>query len=127
MWMRGDRVRHFEVDDVDGTRVQYAAIWQRQHLLLVSLRDAATPDAKAFRAALADRAADIAAYDARLVVTTDPIDDVPRPGVVVADRWGEIAFTAGAASVADLPPVDELVEWVRFVQCACPECEGEVR
>jgi hypothetical protein len=44
---------------------------------------------------------------------------------VVADRWGEIKLVAGATSVAELPSADELVEWVRFVQCACPECEGE--
>jgi hypothetical protein len=125
MWMRGDQVRHFDVGGVDGARVQYAAIWQRRNLLLVSLPDAAALDAAAYVSALAGRAADIDAYDVCVVITTDAIDGVPRPGVVVADRWGEIKFTTGAASVAELPSADELVEWVRFVQCACPECEGE--
>jgi hypothetical protein len=125
MWMRGDQVRHFDVNGVDGTRVEYAAIWQRQNLLLVSLPDLTAPDAAAFLSALADRSADIDAYDVRTVVTTDDLEGVARPGVVVADRWGEIKFAAGAPSAAELPSVDELVEWVRFVQCACPECEGE--
>jgi hypothetical protein len=125
MWMRGEQVRHFDVGSVDGPRVEYAGIWQRQNLLLVSLPDAAAPDAAAWLAALAARRPDLDAIDARLVVTTDAIGGVPRPGVVVADRWGEIKFATGAATVAELPSADELVEWVRFVQCACPECEGE--
>lgn len=125
MWMRGDQVRHFDVTCVDGTRGEYAAFWQRQHLLLVSLPDVTTPDATAFLSALARRTADIDAYDVRTIVTTDRVDGVPRPGVVVADRWGEIKLVTGAASASELPAADELVEWVRFVQCACPECEGE--
>jgi hypothetical protein len=125
MWMRGDQVRHFDVTCVDGTRAEYAAFWQRQHLLLVSLPDTTALDAVAFLSALAERTADIDAYDVRTIVTTERVDGVPQPGVVVADRWGEIKLVAGATSVAELPSADELVEWVRFVQCACPECEGE--
>ncbi len=125
MWMRGDQVRHFDVTCVDGTRAEYVAFWQRQHLLLVSLPDATALDAVAFLSALAERTADIDAYDVRTIVTTERIDGVPHPGVVVADRWGEIKLVAGATSVAELPSAGELVEWVRFVQCACPECEGE--
>jgi hypothetical protein len=38
---------------------------------------------------------------------------VPRPGVVVADRWGDIYATIDTSSLKD---ADDLLEWVGFVQ-----------
>ena len=41
------------------------------------------------------------------------------PGALVADRFGEIGFVGGAASVRELPSADDLVEWVRYLSIRC--------
>ena len=61
------------------------------------------------------------------IVTRDPVEGLPCPGIVVADRWGEIAHVVHSSQVEDLPPADELIEWVRYLQYRCPECEGEAK
>jgi hypothetical protein len=61
------------------------------------------------------------------VVTRDRVPGIPSPSVVVADRWGEIVHVATASDVAGLPPAQELVDWVSYLQTRCPECEGEAR
>jgi hypothetical protein len=52
---------------------------------------------------------------------------VPSPGVVVADRWGEVYYVQEADRAAALPPPAELIDWLRFVRDECPECQGETR
>ena len=118
---QGGQVPHFDVVDITGRRVAYADIWQRQHLVLVTLDDAggvARPDV----AAVVARAPDIRRHDAVLVVTTEPIADLPRPGAIVADRWGEVQTI-----ISGIPDPNELIDWVEYVQHRCPECEGEAR
>jgi len=65
--------------------------------------------------------------DTEWIVTRDPVEGLPCPGVVVADQWGEIAHVVHSSQVEDLPPPDELIEWVRYLQSKCPECEGEAK
>lgn len=120
---RGGRVPHFHVTDTSAARVAYdEAIWQRDHLLLVSLGDDDGDPFAAIARDLQGRASDIAALEARLVVTRDPIAGVPRPGAVVADRWGEVFAVIDEAGSTY---ADDLIEWIRWVQMKCPECEGE--
>jgi len=121
-----NQVPHFEVGDVDGRRVAYDAVWQRRHLLLILLPDDAAGDV-GYRAALAAHMTELAAYDTAVVITRDAIDGAPRPGVIVADRWGEIQWVAGVERVQQLPPPSEIIEWLRYVQMQCPECQGETR
>ena len=64
----------------------------------------------------------LASLEARLVVTRETVDGVPRPGVVIADRWGEVFAVIDDPARTD---VDDLIEWLRWVQMKCPECEGE--
>jgi len=118
-----DHVPHFTVSALDGRRVVYTEIWQRRHLLLLCLSDdaASRQYVDDVRAALPDLDPD----DVALVATTEQVDGVPRPGVLIADRWGEIVFVVEAADVRSLPPPAELREWLTFVQSRCPECEGE--
>lgn len=128
MVQQGDQIPHFSVGTVDGSRARYAEIWQRKNLVLVSLplesRTAGVPE---YAAALMRQVGDISALDGHLVVTFDPIPNLPCPGVVVADRWGEIYFVAGAPNVPALPPPDEILEWLHYVANECPECQGETR
>lgn len=44
--------------------------------------------------------------------------------VLVADAWGELYHVAAAGPAHELPGVQEIVDWVRFVAIQCPECEG---
>ena len=119
MLQQGDHVPHFTVADAAGARVAYNRVWQRKHLVLVRLRDSST-------SAMADALASIQDEDTAVVVTHDSVEGVPGAGVLVADRWGEIVFAAHAEGDSDLPAVDEIGEWVRYVTVKCPECEGEV-
>jgi hypothetical protein len=117
---------HFEVVDLVGERVLYSSIWQRKNLVLVML-----PDSDAASRHYADRLMDkvrgLNDDDTEWIVTRDAVDGLPRPGVVVADRWGEIAHVVQSSQVEDLPVPDELIEWVRYLQYRCPECEGEAK
>jgi hypothetical protein len=121
-----DQVPHFDIVDVDGRRVAYRELWQRRHLLLILLPDDPRDDAD-YRQALATKMSELSAYETAVVITRMPVDGAPRPGVVVADRWGEIQWIAGGDGREQLPPVSEIVEWLRFVQMQCPECQGETR
>ena len=116
---------HFEVTRIDGTPVRYDSIWQRRNLLLVVLPNGEKDGSEEYVARLTDRSGDISAQDAEWVITRDSIPDVPAPGVVIADRWGEVQFVAGSARVAGLPSPDDLLDWLAYVQVKCPECEGE--
>ena len=123
----GNRVPHFTVTRIDGSRAAYADAWQFRNLLLVVLPAEPSPAEDAYLARLDARDADWASFDTASILTRDDVPGVPRPGVVVADRWGEIHHVSGAASVGELTPPDELVEWLRYISHKCPECEGEAR
>jgi hypothetical protein len=65
--------------------------------------------------------------DSVFVITPDHVDGLPSPGVVVADRWGEIQYVTDASGVDDLPSPQEIIEWLQHVQSQCPECQGEAK
>jgi hypothetical protein len=117
---RGHAVPFFEVETAEGARRAYRDLWQRRSLLLVSV---AAPGVNAAR--IAARLRERVGEDAEVVVTSDAVEGMPRPGALVADRWGEIVFVAPIDPAA--VDVEDLAEWVRFVQLQCPECEGEAR
>lgn len=125
MLQRGDRVPHFEVTCLDGSRSAYARIWQRKNLLLVQLPGAPPADATLYSERLARRTPELTGSDTECVMTADRAVDIPGPGVVVADRWGEVYFVAHGAAASDLPDPDELAEWLDYVRHECPECQGE--
>jgi len=63
-------------------------------------------------------------------VLADPDGDVrrrlgvpaDRAALVIADRWGVVYNAVEADTARDLPPVDEVIEWVRYLATQCPEC-----
>ena len=115
----GDQFPHVELTQRDGGAIPYRQLWQRRALLLVI---APAADAVRYQAQLDSAATELASYEAAYVVTTTAIERFPYPGVVVADRWGELMLVSG-----ELLEVDSLLEWVRFTQMQCPECQGETR
>ena len=109
-----------------GTRIDYHDVWQKENLVLVTLpEDDAT--AEAYAMSLVALEPEMASQDARVIVTATRIEGIPSPGVVVADRWGEVYYVQAANRAAELPGSDELMEWVRYVRNECPECQGETR
>jgi hypothetical protein len=48
---------------------------------------------------------------------------VEGAGVLVADAWGEVHFTARGGDGHDLPSGEEVEEWLKFLAIQCPECE----
>jgi hypothetical protein len=121
-----DLLPHFAVADLEGERFRYSSIWQRKNLVLVLLPDS-NPPSRHYAGQLMARAEELGDEDTEWLVTPDPIEGLPRPGVVVADRWGEIAYVSGPSEVGELPVLDELLEWMHHVQHRCPECEGEAK
>src|SRR5262247_2217313 len=95
----GDSMPHATIMTIDGAHVPYSRIWQRRHLLLVCLPDEQPEEGARYAAALAERHVEISGCDAECLVTRDRVPGLPRPGALVADRWGEIVFVAGAATV----------------------------
>ena len=125
---RGSRMPHVRLRRLDGSSFDYGDVWQRRNLLLVALGAGRARDADAsWLDALESARSACEMHEAVVVVTRDAVPGLTAPGVVVADRWGEVAFAETATSVAALPAVETLVEWLRFVDHACPECEGEAR
>ena len=122
----GDQVPHFRVQDLDHTPVAYSQIWQRKNLLLVLLPGEPSAAADLYVAQLRERMPELAAHDTVCVVSRDAVGGLPQPGVVVADKWGEIHFVA-SGNVGALPATDDIIEWLRYVQVQCPECQGEAR
>jgi hypothetical protein len=125
MLQRGDRVPHFTVTTPGGAAVRYGDIWQHDALLLVSLPDDAP--ARAYADRLDRRRADVIAHEARYVLTHDVVPGVPQPGLVIADRWGEIYAVFDGPSASDLLAAEDVIEWLRYVHHECPECQGEAR
>jgi hypothetical protein len=132
MLERGDLVPHFAVTRVDGTAFRYADAWQRRNLVLVLVPSASGADgAEAALGGDADGyarfAAAVRSLAGELVVTSNEVPGAPVPGVIVADRWGEIYVVATAPGAGDLPGPAAILEWLEHIQHECPECQGEAR
>ena len=123
----GDSVPFFEITDTRGEHVRYRDLWQRKNLLLVMVPHQ-RPLFATVLARLQARMPELTSHDTAVVFTSDAVAGLPRPGVLVADQWGEIHYLA--AIEADQPSAadpDALLEWLRFVWYQCPECQGEAR
>ena len=127
MLKTGDILPHFIVTTLGGERFAYSDIWQRKNLLLVSLSHADSAGNAEYVSELTSQMSALTGDDIVCVVTSDNISGLPTPGVLVADRWGEIHHVAHAARIEDLTSPAGLVEWSRFMQHQCPECEGEAK
>jgi hypothetical protein len=125
MLQRGDLVPHFTVKTLHGDEFSYATIWQRRNLVLIALSVTDSEPVRRYVSELAARGAEFADGDADCIITQDRIQEIPSPAVVVADRWGEVVCIAAKSDVRDLPQVEDVLEWLRYVQTRCPECEGE--
>ncbi len=121
MLARGGSVPFFGITTVEGAAVRYRDLWQLRNLLLVVIPPD-HPSSADYRSALNACLPELIAHDTVLLITSDSIPGMPTPGALVADRWGEIYFVTPT-----LPPPSELLEWVRYVQYQCPECQGEAR
>lgn len=120
----GDLVPHFDVLACDGRFFRYATVWQRLHLVLITL--AGADDA----AALGELMALDESCRARrgvCVVTCEPVVGVPARSILVADKWGEIVHLATLQRLEDFPSAAQLLEWLDYLEQRCPECEGETR
>ena len=120
-----DLVPHFNVAVLGGERFAYAEIWQRKNLVLILLPQSEPAAGAKYVSRLTVQTSKLNGNDTALVITRDRVCGLPSPGVVVADRWGEIQYVADASGVDDLPSPQELIEWLQYVQSQCPECEGE--
>ena len=125
MLQRGDLLPHFTVKTLHGDEFSYATIWQRRNLVLIALPVTDSESVRRYVSELAARGAEFADGDADCVITQDRIQEIPSPAVLVADRWGEVVCIAAKSDVRDLPQVEDVLEWLRYVQTRCPECEGE--
>jgi hypothetical protein len=122
---RGDQVPHFRAQTIDGSTCHYAAIWQHRNLLLVLLPDTGGGDE--YVTDLRHRSADLERFETECVISRDAPSGMHTPGVLLADRWGEVVHIAASTDASGLPPVDELLDWLEYIQHRCPECEGEAR
>ncbi len=124
MLKKGERTPQFEVTTVDGRRVTYSTIWQRKQLVLVVLPRAKGDD---YANALLAQLPAFAGHDTECVVTREPVEGIAAPGVLIADRWGEVVHAEAVRTIEELPPADDLLDWAEHVQHRCPECEGEAK
>ena len=122
---RGEQLPHFSVTTRDGNRVDYADLWQRKNVLLVTVPPDGSADA--YVSELRRNPHLIAADDIACVVTADRVAGLPAISVLIADRWGEVQFVAAGQAVRALPAPAEVLEWLEHVQHQCPECQGEAR
>ncbi len=127
----GDELSDFEARTLGGGVVTYRHdAWQRKMVAAVRFREPESAPARAYRARLGDRERELTAHDTLLLVVGPHdrgADAFPAPGLVIADRWGGVRFVAHPADDEGLPAVGEVIDWLRFVQVECPECQGESR
>lgn len=128
MLQRGDLLPHFEVNTVDGAAVAYSTIWQQRNIVLVALHGSASDEPfRTYISRLLGLRQELRRSNTECVITTDNVAGISAPGVVVADEWGEIVYVASGSTVAELPGPADLLEWVRYIENRCPECEGEAK
>ena len=120
-----DPVPHFVIRAHDGGLVDYSTIWQRRNLLLVAI-DSATASER-YVSELAHRIPEFEEQETTVVITHDGIAGLPTPGLIVADRWGEIIHLVTPKTASDFPTADQLLPWVEAIEYGCPECEGEAK
>lgn len=119
----GDLIPTFEGETGDGRRLQYQEVWQRRNVVLLVLSATARAEASSYLTAVEARVSKLRPDDTTLVICDHRINGVPLGTVVVADRWGEIAYIQELTShPAEWPSVDEILEWVEFIRVKCPEC-----
>ena len=123
--LSGGSVPHFSVRSVDGAVVDYLTIWQHRNLVLVRLPPAGPVEPyvshlKAHQSAFTEQ-------EAVVVITRDDVAGLPAPGLLVADRWGEIVHVVTPHAVTELPSAEQLLQWLEAIEYRCPECEGEAR
>ena len=121
----GDLIPHFEAVSLDGETVTYSSIWQRRNLVLIRIPEDPDGTFERYAARLTAEGPALTGEDTAWVITRDPVAGVPCPGVVVVDRWGEIAHVAAGSHPGELPALRDIVDWVTYVQHQCPECQGE--
>lgn len=122
MLARKDRFPHVSVRCIDGSVFDYDDVWQQRHLLLVALAEEGADRLEDEARYLADLSAHedaLQRYDTRMVVTREAIAGMPRPGVLVADRYGEIVTVSTADGAASLPDAADLEDWARLIAHAC--------
>jgi hypothetical protein len=124
---RGDPVPHFRVGTIDGRRIEYSTIWQRRNLVLVALTEPQSAPSRTYVSQLEAGWSAFQSHETECVITCDIVAGAASPAVLIADRWGEIVYVANRSSVAELPPLPEILEWVAHLQTRCPECEGETK
>jgi hypothetical protein len=127
----GDQMPRVQFVTIDGRHVRYRDLWQRRHLILVSLRSANGAGAREYVQQLRAREAELTAYDTALVIReaaaggdqSASAAGVPAPSVLLVDRWGEVYHIDAQPSESQLPDPDAILEWLRFTQSQCPECD----
>lgn len=124
MLQQGDSVPHVDVRQIDGKRMSYSDVWQHRNLVLVVTGDDDSAPVAETITGLQTRASQIAELETVIVITADNVPGVSRPGIVIADRWGEICHVADRSAWLDATGI---IEWLEFLQHKCPECEGEAK
>jgi hypothetical protein len=118
----GERFPHVSLQRTDSTPFTYADIWQRRHLLLVTLapegRDVPEDEAR-FMKRLETYDEELRRYEVTTVVTRDTVAGLSAPSILIADRWGEVVAVESAERIASLPDLEHVLEWLRMVARAC--------
>jgi hypothetical protein len=127
MLEKGDPIPHFTVTTMSGELFEYARVWQRKNLVLITAAGVDLDSVGRFVSDLANRISEFNDLETEFVVTRDHVAGIRERSVVVADRWGEIVHLDARSAVAGLPGVQDLLDWIAHVQARCPECEGEAR
>ena len=113
---------------MDGRAFAYSTIWQRMNAVLVILPDFETDESsRSYAARLMDLTPDWKAANTECIITRETVAGVSAAAVAVADRWGEIVYLADASGPARLPDPEDLLDWIRYLENRCPECEGEAK
>lgn len=133
-----ERLPRLELTGAAGTVRLHAPELGAPVLLLV--RDASLENARAWIESFEQNASEIRVWGGRpLVIAEHDMGESAVPTVlagedvwselgiddsalIIADRWGVVYFVQETTTLHDLPPVDEVIEWVRYLSMQCPEC-----
>lgn len=146
---KGDVLPSFTLPEASGEPLDTWAFYGRRNLVIVFVSDIGAGEVRKFFDELDPASYEIRAQETEiLTIVRKPLPETAEAGrtlgwpgriladergevfrrhnpaeplgVLVADRFGEIYWEAGGPR-QPVPPVDEILSWLRFIQSQCPE------
>ncbi len=102
----------------DGRRVHTWDLHGRKNIVVIFSGEQSNEPVQELVRALSIRRGEIQDEDAEVILGENVLH---RAAICIADRYGEVYFSDVCSDTVCLS-VDNVLEWLRFIESQCPEC-----